>query len=60
MNATTAPRNAAHLERFVYRAASILDAAAKNARTETEAAHAQAGRLLCVEMFGRLTARRQG
>lgn len=52
---TTAPRNINHLERFIYRAAGDLDAAAKNARTEAEAAHARTGRALCTALFTQLT-----
>ncbi|MCZ4277778.1 hypothetical protein [Rhodococcoides yunnanense] len=50
-----APRTLALLTSFLYRAAGDLGAAAINARTGTEADHANKGRALCVEMFVRLT-----
>ncbi len=49
------PRTIALLTSFLYRAAGDLGAAAINARSELEAAHASEGRALCVEMFRRLT-----
>ncbi|WP_170945272.1 hypothetical protein [Rhodococcoides fascians] len=54
---TTAPRTAARLTTFLYRAAADLDAAAKNARTAAETEHATTGRELCTAMFARLAPR---